>query len=214
MSPLIKASLQSILTHFDYIYRLNIKDTTKVVYITFDDGPNTEFTIPVLEILEKHKAKATFFLQGKSIEGSESIVNKILKAGSGIGNHSYKHKNYTKCNYREMLEDIEKTDMILKQYLPDKKLYIRPPYGKFGLKYIIFAFLNRRKTILWSKDPKDYEANSVNEVLEKIDLSQVLPGDIFLMHDKSQICVDALDVLLQKLGERGFAFKPMPGSTK
>ncbi len=212
MSPLIKKSLQTILTYFGYIYCLKIKSTSNAVYITFDDGPNVKFTLPVLAVLEKHQAKATFFLQGNSIKGSEIIVNQILESGHGIGNHSYAHKNFTKCNYREMMEDIERADIILKQYLPGKKALIRPPYGKFRLKYIVYAFWKGRKTILWSKDCKDYDANSVREVLGKVDYSDVLPGDIMLMHDQSQICVDALDIILQELKGRGYVFYPLPGS--
>ena len=74
-------------------YCNNPFETQKNVALTFDDGPN-ENTLLVLDLLQKHQAKATFFCIGKNIEKHPEIVQKIASEGHLVGNHSYSHSHF------------------------------------------------------------------------------------------------------------------------
>ena len=63
------------------------------ISITFDDGPNLDYTPKVLNLLKKYNAKATFFCIGKNINSNPSLIKKIIDDGHTIGNHTYTHSN-------------------------------------------------------------------------------------------------------------------------
>ena len=88
--------LGSTLIQWNYhLTSLNSNNTIKedVVAITFDDGPNSEFTPKVLALLNKFKMKATFFCIGKNVEANSSLCQQIISEGHTIGNHTYSHAN-------------------------------------------------------------------------------------------------------------------------
>jgi len=136
MHQKIKKILKICLTKFGYIYSIKTASNEKVLYLTFDDGPNIEYTKQTLNVLNKYNALATFFLIGESISGSEEIVREIIANNHGVGNHSYTHKNYVNCTFREMVSEIENTDGLLRNYISLNSFLLRPPYGKFRFKYL------------------------------------------------------------------------------
>ncbi len=83
--------------------------TDKVVYLTFDDGPSSQSTAKIIEILKLYDVKATFFVQGRNVAKNAEALKMIYKAGHAIGNHSYSH-NYTLIYSDEdsFWEDFEK----------------------------------------------------------------------------------------------------------
>src|SRR5438128_7450315 len=70
-----------------------IRRGSKQLALTYDDGPNDPHTLRLLEVLEKHEAKATFFLIGRYVDARPDIVRVIVQAGHAIGNHTYTHPN-------------------------------------------------------------------------------------------------------------------------
>src|SRR3954468_7630773 len=91
----------------------NIKTDEKVLYLTFDDGPHPEATPFVLEELQKHNAKATFFCIGKNVEEHTDIYLKIISEGHAVGNHSYNHVNGWKTKDEKYLDDIFSAKKII-----------------------------------------------------------------------------------------------------
>jgi len=75
----------------------------KEIALSFDDGPNREFTPRVLSTLAQYNAPATFFVIGKNIPGNESILKQIDAAGHSIGNHSYTHSFFVDLKARKAL---------------------------------------------------------------------------------------------------------------
>ncbi len=210
MRAFLKTILQHALSRFNYVYHAPLSKDDRVIYFTFDDGPHEKYTQSILDVLAKHGAKATFFLVGKSlIQSGTTLLQNILSEGHGVGNHTFSHKNLSQCSYKDIKSEIVQMDEQLSPYVNSTPA-IRPPYGKLGFRYLLFAMINRRKTILWSKDYKDFAADTVDEVIEKIDYATIRSGDIILMHDASQISVDVLGVMLKTLGEKGYSFMPLP----
>src|SRR5690606_14685944 len=94
----------------------NYKTSENHISITFDDGPNPDFTPKVLLLLKENNAKATFFLIGKNAEKHPEIVHQIIEDGHTIGNHSYSHsKNFGFFSAEKVAAELNQTNAILKK---------------------------------------------------------------------------------------------------
>jgi len=102
------------------------------VYITYDDGPHPVNTLIILDILDKYKAKATFFMVGEEMMKYPDIVQEVIKRKHTIGYHSYKHDNMKRISRREIVTDIAKSKEIMERF-NYKISYYRPPYGDLTL---------------------------------------------------------------------------------
>lgn len=130
--------VQNLINTYDY-YR---KDNKKVAYLTFDDGPSQFVTEKILDILYKNDVKATFFMVGNNIEKnskSSDIIQRIIKEGHAIGNHTYSHDyDYLypngKVNVENFMNDVKKTESILKDIIGEdfKCRSIRMPGGSMS----------------------------------------------------------------------------------
>lgn len=90
------------------------KGEEKVVYLTFDDGPNRAVTPKILDILEKKNIKATFFVIGKNVEQHPEIVKRAYEEGHYIANHGYDHNNKKLYKNKEsFINEIKKTDLAI-----------------------------------------------------------------------------------------------------
>ncbi len=177
----------------------NYKTSENYISITFDDGPNSEFTPKVLALLKEYGAKATFFLIGKNAEKYPEIVSQIIDEGHTIGNHSYSHsKNFGFFSSEKVIAELNQTNSILKEIIgKDVKLF-RPPFGvtnpniKKALKNTGYS------SIGWSKRSLDTTTLSEAEILKRI-TSNLKKGDIILLHDSSAKTVAVLEQLLLTL---------------
>ena len=145
------------------------------IYLTFDDGPNSEVTIPLLELLREHKVQATFFLLGKNAEKYPELVQRILEENHSIGFHCNEHTNSRKLNLVELLKNFK-----LPNSIPSTLLY-RPPYGK--LRIWQYNYLkNKFPLIGWTLMPGDFDTNKKFET-QLNHLKSAQPGDIIVLHE-------------------------------
>lgn len=189
---------------------VNQVDTAqKVIALTYDDGPNPPYTNQLLDLLQRHQIKATFFVVGKAIEKHPETVRLLLSNGHEIGNHSYSHKPLIFEKPGFIWSEIEKTDQILRQLGVKQEIHFRAPYGRKLIALPYFLAKLRKKNILWDIDSKDYEASNPEDI-ETYVLDQVHPGSIILMHDGGGDrwrTVVATEKLIEKLKEKGYTFK-------
>lgn len=153
----------------------------KQVALTFDDGPDTEYTPQILDILGQFGVKATFFLKGANISGQEWVVTRIVREGHLVANHSYSHPDCRKLTAAQILAEVEKTEGLLEKISRRKTALFRPPYGEMtaeGLDRLVAAGYTM---VNWSVDSKDWRDDQADQILHNI-LSQVKPGSIVLMH--------------------------------
>ena len=172
-----------------------------VVALTFDDGPS-KYTKDIINTLKVNNVNATFFVLGNKVEIYKDIISESIKNGNEIGNHSYNHKWLSKLSTNELLDQINKTQDILKSTVNYTPTCFRPTYGSVN---------NRiRKNIdlsitLWTVDTKDWKIKNADRIVEKA-LKNIEDGDIILMHDIFERSSEALKKLIPKLKEQGYQF--------
>ena len=105
------------------------KTSQPVVGLTFDDGPDPLSTPPLLRVLEKHGAIATFFVTGERSRRYPDLVREIISRGHSLGNHTYSHDNYLMFRgTATIVHEIETTQQVLREFGFLPRLF-RPPVG-------------------------------------------------------------------------------------
>ncbi len=101
------------------------------VALTFDDGPDPDWTPKILEVLSKEKAPGTFFVIGESANQYDSIVKRAYAEGNEIGNHTFTHPEFDvdRLTKTELQVQLSLTELLLESYLGVKTTLFRPPYG-------------------------------------------------------------------------------------
>ena len=181
----------------------NLSGHGKVLYLTFDDGPQHEWTPKVLQVLRKHHAQATFFVIGIQVSQFPELVTAERAAGHHVGNHTYDHKTLTRLPDAKVRQEIT---------LGMKSNCFRPPEGATSAKVHAIEAAYRLHEVLWDVDTEDWEKPGTAHIEHSI-MSGARPGAIILMHDgggnRSQT-VAALDSALTKLTKLGYTYRSLP----
>ncbi len=175
----------------------------KKIWLTFDDGPTTEVTSFILEVLKAENIKATFFLVGKEIEKYPDLFNAIITDGHIIGNHSYSHKSGWSCNNFTYFNDIEKCQKLM----PENKIF-RPPYGRMS-PLQIKEIQKKYKIILWDVLSWDFSLNTTPQKVKKNVLRNTKDGSIIVFHNNQKSFKNLKPILqeiIQALKNKGYNF--------
>ncbi|HAR63562.1 MAG TPA: hypothetical protein DF296_01825 [Candidatus Margulisbacteria bacterium] len=198
---------------YEPIWRVNT--TNLVIALTFDDGPKPEYSIPVLDILDKYCIKATFFIVGKMAKIYPDTVYRMAISGHEVGNHTFSHVRLdTVFSPQEIEDELKLTNQIIEKITGSKPKYFRPPGGRFNQFVIQTAFETGLKQINWSLTAADYipfstipVANQDNseKIVERV-ISQTRPGSIILLHNGGNDVEKALPKIIEQLRQKGFKF--------
>jgi len=174
---------------------------TKFVALTFDDGPCND-TLRLLDILDKHEAKASFFVVGTFIEGREDIILAEHQRGHQVCNHSWNH-SYMKSGWSDgaCSENFAKCSTAIESITGQRPTCLRPPGGFWG-RGDTFDGMN---VIFWDVDPMDWYYKDTDTVVNNV-LNDTKNGDIILLHDIHKTSVDAADIIIEKLMAEGYIF--------
>ncbi len=181
----------------------------KNIALTFDDGPHPLFTANILKILADYNIKATFFITGEKAREYSELVQKIISEGHEIGNHSFSHKSMIFRSIIFVINEIEKTDKVLKDIGVKGEIYFRPPYGRMDAIARMVLRKMRKKIILWDNGPKDFKCSSSEEIVDKV-FKKLKPGSMIVLHDGGgdrSITVQAVEKLVPEILSRGYQFK-------
>lgn len=176
----------------------------KRIALGFDDGPSIQ-TTAVLEILEQHEARATFFAVGSEAAKHPAELWEILRTGNEIANHSYEHTNFEAAGVEALREELEATNAVIHGATGFTPCVYRPPYGATDAALVDAALELDMATVTWNLDPQDWGASS--GTLERNLLADVEPGSIVVLHDGGRDraeTIAALPKVLSKLGRRGY----------
>jgi peptidoglycan/xylan/chitin deacetylase (PgdA/CDA1 family) len=190
----------------------NPNGNKKVVLLTFDDGPKEKAMIePMLDILDKHKAKAIFFMNGYRIKAHPELLKLVHERGQIIGNHSWDHinlKNESNAKIDQQLKDVQQ---IVKETIGISPVFFRPPFGSSNDYVRETAKQEKMLFMTWSNGSLDWDlkksfdmTTKSNTLIENV-MNQLHKGSNILMHELPWT-VAALDQLLTQLEEKGYSF--------
>lgn len=202
--------------------------TTKVAYLTFDDGPSKKISPRVLELLKEENIKANFFVIGELSKYHPEIVKMERDQGHTVCNHTYSH-DYKKLYASPLvfLADINKCDQVLKNILGDSYSckYVRFPGGGYGKKYTPFKELIVKENyinVYWDVESGDAEGQNVSVEKQlatiKSEVEQKYISKkaeiVILMHDSfnKETTLQALPEIIKYLRGKGYAFKTYDGT--
>lgn len=178
------------------------EEAPKYIALTFDDGPRADTTAVLLEGLDQRGVEATFFLIGEQIPGNEWLVRWMAESGHQIGNHTYTHVKLQGSNKDTILQEINKTEVLLTNILGEKDYWLRPPYGLIDDKE---KALVKTPMVYWSVDPEDWKLLDTEKVTAYV-TGHVKDGDIVLLHDFYPTSVQAALQIVDKLQAQGYKF--------
>ena len=155
----------------------------KVLFLTFDDGPYPPVTRQVLDILERFRAPATFFLSGEMLYRYRHQLAALDYSGHHVGNHGFYHHPYFLTSEKKMSAEIRLTDTLIQNRLGETARYFRPPYGFFGPGLNRVLRQTGKDLVLWSLMSNDFKwsAERVFTYLKK----NMESGDIVVFHDSA-----------------------------
>ena len=175
--------------------RENVRQTSNVdctqqncLALTFDDGPNLQFTPQVLDILRQYNAYGSFFVIGNRVPAHPELVLRTYKEGHDVGNHSWSHPFLNKLNPEQINQEFQTTQKVITQAGVPAPTMFRPPYGirtDTALATIPVPFM------LWNIDPHDWSEKDVNVLTAHI-LSHAKRGGVIVLHDSSSVTAEAL----------------------
>ncbi|MCL2406013.1 MAG: polysaccharide deacetylase [Defluviitaleaceae bacterium] len=192
--------------------------SSKVVYLTFDDGP-TKYTPQILKILEEHDVLATFFVVGNR---ELAYMSDIVDKGHTIGLHSYNHDfNQIYRSVDAFLEDLAKIDEVVFNQTGIRSNIMRFPGGSSVTKGAAKAIMPKLKAEVtnkgyqffdWNCDSRDkMGAKTACTALAKVKAAEKTAGDIVivLMHDTEKITVQYLPWVIEHFKALGYDFLPL-----
>jgi len=181
----------------------------KVIALTFDDGPGP-YTAQLLDILDQHGAKATFFLIGSKVSAQADVLRRMHARGHQLGNHSWSHPELPKLPIDQVAGEIDRTNDAIKQATGIKPTVMRPPYGAVNGVVLEQLRLRGMSSILWSVDTRDWADRNSDIVCSRA-VAGAHPGAIILMHDIHQTSVNAVPCILSSLKQQGYSFVTVQG---
>jgi peptidoglycan/xylan/chitin deacetylase (PgdA/CDA1 family) len=197
-------------------------ENTKVIYLTFDDGPSTVVTNKILYILKEEKVKATFFVVGYKINGREQTLKRMHEEGHSIGLHTYTHKyRQIYANDKAFIDEMDKTASEVEKVIGFSPVVIRFPAG--SKKHLSKDLLEK----LHSKNYKIYDWNlslsdgidyntSPDKLFREATQKCINPDKIFLLahcDQPNKTTCEALPKIIKYYKSKGYEFKVITADT-
>lgn len=181
------------------------------IALTFDDGPDPLWTPRVLDILDQHGVKATFFVIGRSAARYPDLVRAIVARGHAIGGHTWSHANLTKLDEDAFRHEIDDTNRALQELTGRPVTCVRPPGGRLN-EPVVKALEHRKLHVVkWTADTRDWTKPGAAAIIGRVALG-LHPGAIVLMHDGGGFrgqTVAALPKILDIIKAAGLEVRPI-----
>ncbi|WP_212993170.1 polysaccharide deacetylase family protein [Actinoplanes auranticolor] len=181
---------------------------SRVVALTFDDGPDPAYTPQVLRILRKHHARATFFVIGQQASAHPDLVRSIVDDGHTVGTHTWSHANLSRLPAGRVRTEVGRAVDTVATTIGRIPALFRAPYGSWSRTVFEACATLGQTSVAWDVDPRDWDNPGAGRIRAEI-LDQVGNRSIVLTHDgggdRSQT-VRALRSVLPVLIDTGYRF--------
>lgn len=164
------------------------------VSLNFNIYERADNVYKILNILDEHQMKATFFLGGSWADDNIDCVREIHKRGHEIGSHGYFHKDHTNMTYKQNKDEIAPSIKLIEMILQNKVKLFAPPSGAYGDNTISVCADLGLKVVMWSKDTIDWRDSDTSVLIERA-TTNLKGGDFVLFHPKDWT-VEALPQIL------------------
>ena len=188
-------------------YRVRVDPLQGTIALTFDDGPEPDWTPIILDILQAKGVTATFFVLGWKVDAYPELARRIVDEGHSLQSHAYRHHNLTARSNASVGRLIDDTARAISDATGTTPVCLRPPAGASSRRVAAVAAERGHEIVLWSPNGNtaDYAHGSRSVVLNRARNWQ--PGDVALMHDTwGWIYRDVLGQMIDELMERGIGF--------
>jgi peptidoglycan/xylan/chitin deacetylase (PgdA/CDA1 family) len=180
------------------------------VAVGFDDGPAAD-TQAFVTMLERSKAKATFFMIGRQVSSAyRATLLRELADGDALGDHTWSHPDLTHSS--EVRQQLQQTLGVIRSVSGYTPCVFRPPYGDYNESVLGIARSLGLATVLWDVDPSDYTQPGTMTIEQRV-LAQVQPGSIIISHDgggsRAQTLA-AYPAIISSLRARGYRIVTIP----
>ncbi|RGD73754.1 polysaccharide deacetylase family protein [Anaerofustis stercorihominis] len=202
-----------------YIYKISYRQKKKneeffdkSIYLTFDDGPDKDYTIRLLDLLQEYNVKASFFIVGTFALDNPGIIERMKNEGHSIGLHWYEHKSAMLQTPRMTKDNMNSGINALKELGINTKLF-RPPWGQFNLSMISEIKKNNMTPVLWDVMAEDWEEDTTTQIIKDKLINRVNNNDIICLHDgrgknKAPLkTIEALREMIPNWLNQGYTFK-------
>lgn len=188
------------------IYRVETPE--KKVAISFDAAWGSDITLKLLEILEKHDVKTTFFLVNFWMEKYPDMTKQIAKKGHEIGNHSATHPNMGSLSKEDIKKEIKNTHDKIRELTGQEASLFRPPFGDYSDNLIETLNEMGYYVIQWDVDSLDWKDLSANAIYDRV-IKGVKPGSIVLFHNNGKHTAEALEPIIKELKRQDYEIVPI-----
>jgi peptidoglycan-N-acetylglucosamine deacetylase len=200
--------------------------TVREVALTFDDGPNAPYTDRILDVLERERVHATFFVVGRAVQAYPASLRRMARDGDSIGNHTWDHAHLVVQTSAAVREELQRTDEAVFRLTGEHTKLMRPPFGARDFAVIGEAKRLGYTVVMWSVPlPQDWEQPGVSTIVRRV-VDHVSAGSIIVLHDGNRgiVCggkiaasacersqdVAATRAIVEELRARGYRFVTIP----
>ncbi len=188
--------------------------------LTFDDGPSPLWTPQILDVLDRHQVKATFFMVGKAVEKYPDLVREVARRGHSVGSHSWSHPYMPLLDPEALTTEIDRTSDALEAVLGTRPRLFRPPWGFYNRRVLDELRARNYLTVLWTRSSQDWSNPGVEKIVANA-TTEIRSGEIFLFHDggnhpskelptdSRRQTVEALDAVIRNLEAQGFELRSL-----
>ena len=193
-------------------------DPDKVIYLTFDDGPDPKWTPQILELMQRYNAVGTFFELGRSAATFPEVVRALAEGGQTLANHSYSHADFTTLDYGSFYSEVSNTNWAILNALASSEglssqvsSCLRPPYGAVNSQ--VYSYISQIGFVpaFWTIDTLDWKGIPGDSILNNVKAGLVNSNKVVLMHDggeNRENTVEGLGLVLHDLTLAGYRFEP------
>ncbi|MDR1240845.1 MAG: polysaccharide deacetylase family protein [Oscillospiraceae bacterium] len=188
------------------IYR--VETDKKMVSLSFDAAWGNEQTSEILNVLDSHDVKSTFFLVGFWADKYPESVKEISDRGHDVANHSNTHPHLTKMKCEEIKKQIDDCNNKIEKIIGKKPILFRPPYGDYNNDVVEKTNELNMHCIQWNIDSLDWKDYNCKKMKKRI-IPKLKPGSIILMHNGAKYTPSSLPEIITSIKEKGYEIVPI-----
>ncbi len=178
----------------------------RAIALTFDDGPDPEYTPGVLRLLSQLGIKATFFVIGRNVVRFPDLARRIVEEGHALGGHTFDHSEIVSLSPAELDRQMGSCRSAIQDAAKIDSLLFRPPRGRMSLTSVRRVTALGYRTVHWTRTYSDYQRDGTAALTRRMKEQPVQSRDIVLLHDHNPHTIEALAEMVPRWKSDGLEF--------